>query len=357
MRRMAEDKAESADALAAEKSALALGLRQAGASAEAEGAARGELFEYRIDQPISLPRQQSAMIPVVAQEIAGEKLSIYNPEVSPRYPLNAVRVKNNTALHLLGGPVTLFDGGIYAGDARMESLQPKEERLVSYAVDLAVEGDRKQPEVGSEIVKLAIHRGVLVLSQQQRQVNAYTLRNKSQKPRVVLVEQPYEADWRLIEPANPAERTSRLLRFRVSVPPGASAPLKVVSERTVQESVALFEADVDFLLMHTRHTHASPALAAALREVAARRGRLADLQRQRAQHEAEIQSITEEHDRIRKNMAQLDRQNPLYQRYVAKLNEQETRIEKLREEVQRLRDRETEERRGLQAYLDTLEVA
>ena len=33
------------------------------------------------------------MIPVLAQAIGGEKLSIYNPDVSARYPLNAVPSK------------------------------------------------------------------------------------------------------------------------------------------------------------------------------------------------------------------------------------------------------------------------
>jgi hypothetical protein len=354
-RRMREGRA-APGALAEESLAIAA-LQQAGAAAAAEGAARGELFEYRIDQPVTLSRQQSAMIPVVAETIGGEKLSLYNPDVNPRYPLNAVRVKNSTALHLLGGPVTVFDGGIYAGDARMESLQPKEDRLISYAVDLAVEGDRKQPEYNAEITKLAIRRGVLTLTQQQRMVNAYTLLNKSDKPRTVLVEQPYQADWRLAEPAEPTERTDRLLRFRVAVPAARSAPLKVVTERTASETVALLNADINLLLTHARHTRASQELAAALRQVAERRGRIGTLQQQRGGHEREIQEITQEHARIRENMAQLDRQNALYQRYVAKLNEQETRIEQLRTEIQRLREREAEEQRALQAYLDTLEVA
>jgi predicted RNase H-like nuclease (RuvC/YqgF family) len=187
-------------------------------------------------------------------------------------------------------------------------------------------------------------------------VNLYTLRNKADKPRLVLVEQPYEADWKLAEPAAPTERTGSLLRFRVTVPPGHSAPLKVVMERTVQETLALVDADVDLLLADARQTPASPALAAALRQVVERRGRLADLQRQRAQHEAEIQAMDQEQTRIRQNMQQLDRQSALYQRYVAKLNEQETSIEKLRTEIRRLRDAETEAQRSLQAYLDGLEV-
>jgi hypothetical protein len=296
------------------------------------------------------------MIPVAAQAIGGEKLSIYNPDVDARYPLNAVRLKNSTGLHLLGGPVTVFDGGIYAGDARMESVQPDEARLISYAVDLAVEGDRQQPEANAAITKLVIHHGVLTLSQQQRQVNAYTLRNKADKPRLVLVEQPYEADWKLAEPAAPAERTGSLMRFRVTVPPGHSAPLKVVMERTIEETLALVDADVNLLLTHARQTHASPALAAALRQVVERRGRIADLQRQRAQYEAEIQAMDQEQTRIRQNMQQLDRQSALYQRYVAKLDEQETSIEKLRTEIRRLRDQEAEAQRSLQTYLDGLEV-
>src|SRR5207253_1519297 len=226
-------------------------LRRTGAAAGAEGAARGELFEYRIDQPVSLPRQQSAMIPVAAQAIGGEKLSIYNPDVDARYPLNAVRLKNSTGLHLLGGPVAVFDGGIYAGDARMESVQPN------------------------------------------------------------------------------AERTDRLLRFRVTVPPGHSAPLKVVMERTVEEILALVDADVNLLLTHARQTHASPALAAALRQVVERRGRIADFQRQRAQYEAEIQAMDQEQTRIRQNMQRLDRQCAPHYRYLATLNDQAARIEKL----------------------------
>jgi predicted nucleic acid-binding Zn-ribbon protein len=128
-------------------------------------------------------------------------------------------------------------------------------------------------------------------------------------------------------------------------------------EHTVDETLALVDADMNLLLAHARQTHASPELAAALRQVVERRGHIADLQRQRAQYEAEIQAMDQEQTRIRQNMQQLDRQSALYQRYVGKLNEQETRIDKLRTEITRLRDQETEAQRGLQAYLDGLEVA
>ncbi|MBC8101366.1 MAG: hypothetical protein H7Z41_02100, partial [Cytophagales bacterium] len=88
-------------------------------AARAAGEKAGELFAYNITTPVTLPRQQAAMIPVIAQAIDGEKVSLYNADSGPRFPLNAVRIRNDTKLHLKGGPVTLFDGSTYAGDARM----------------------------------------------------------------------------------------------------------------------------------------------------------------------------------------------------------------------------------------------
>src|SRR5712671_1082992 len=78
----------------------------------------GELFQYRIENTISLPRQKSAMIPIITDAVEVEKLSIYNPNVLPKNPLNGARLKNTTKKHLLQGPITVIEAGSYAGDAR-----------------------------------------------------------------------------------------------------------------------------------------------------------------------------------------------------------------------------------------------
>src|SRR5207244_3366397 len=112
-------------------------------AAAAEGAATGELFQYAIKTPVSLARQKSAMLPIVSQGVEGQKVSIFNESVQAKFPLNGFRVKNSTALHLMQGPITVFDSGAYAGDARMEDLAPGQERLISYALDLKTEVEAK----------------------------------------------------------------------------------------------------------------------------------------------------------------------------------------------------------------------
>ena len=81
-----------------------------------ETAKLGELFQYTVAN-VSLARQRSAMIPIINDPMPVERLSIYNESVLGNHPLNGMRLTNDTEakLHLLQGPVTVFDEGRYAG--------------------------------------------------------------------------------------------------------------------------------------------------------------------------------------------------------------------------------------------------
>ena len=73
--------------------------------------------------------------------IEGQRVSIYNQSVQAKHPLLGLKFKNTTGLHINQGPITVFEGSIYAGDTRVLDVQPNEERLVSYAIDLGTEVD------------------------------------------------------------------------------------------------------------------------------------------------------------------------------------------------------------------------
>ena len=66
-------------------------------------------------------------------------VSIYNESVQSKFPLLGLRFKNTSGQNLMQGPITVYEGGTYAGDARILDLQPNEERLVAYAVDQGTE--------------------------------------------------------------------------------------------------------------------------------------------------------------------------------------------------------------------------
>ena len=70
-----------------------------------------------------------------------KKSRIYNQAVQAKHPLLGLKFKNTSGAHLNQGPITVFEGSVYAGDTRVLDVQPNEERLVSYAIDLGTEVD------------------------------------------------------------------------------------------------------------------------------------------------------------------------------------------------------------------------
>ncbi len=323
-------------------------------ASEAQGGGVGELFAYSIEQPVSIAKGQAAMVPIVTASVTGEKISVYDPASDATHALNGFRLKNNTKLQLSGGPITLFEDGIYAGDAQIGTLRPGEDRFLSYAVDLDLVAAREAPRQHQETLSLSAKSGVLVVTRKQQQVNTYTFRNKSDQAKKVLVQQAIVPEFSLAEPAKPSEKTADAYRFRVPVPAGKTEPLKVVTERPVREEIALIDADLNLLVAYAQNGKVSEKLRGALKDLVARRRKISDLQAQRAARENDVKAIDAEQARIRQNMAQLDRTNALYQQYVKKLTDQETRIEHLREEMARLREAENQARNELRQYVDNL---
>lgn len=325
-------------------------------TAQAQGASAGELFAYNITTPVTLPRQQAAMIPVVAQGITADKVSLYNADSDPRRPLNAVRLKNTTGLHLKGGPVTLFDGDTYAGDAIVEDVPPGDSRLISYAVDLSIAGERQDTVQAQTRTTLTIHEGVLTVTIRQRSETNYHFKSKSAEAKTVLVEHPFDAESILVKPAAAAERTSALYRFAVLVPAGKTATLQVVTEKPVESAVALLDGDVNRITMYADESDIPATTRQALARIVNARRRLQNLSEQAAAADARVAEIGKEQDRIRRNMAALDRTSALYRRYVGELDAQETQIGTLRAGAQRLRAQSDAARTALRAMLDTLEI-
>jgi hypothetical protein len=344
-------------AMVREEAAMSAKQMAQSVASEADTAQKGDLFEYAIKQPLTLPRQQAAMVPIVSERIEGEKLSIYDPDSDVKHALHGFRLLNTTGLHLSGGPVTVFQAGNYAGDAQITHLQPKEDRLLSYAVDLDLVADHEQPKFRQDTVSVSAKSGVLVITRKQQREHVYTFRNKSDEAKTVLVQQNLEPEFKLVTPEKPAEKTAEEYRFKVEVPAKKSADLKVVTERPVSETIALLNADLNLLISYAQNAQVSEKLRSALKQLVVLRRKVTEIQAQRATLEGELKSIDAEQSRIRQNMAQLDRNSPLYQQYVKKLTDQETRIEKIREEIARLRDAETAAQKEVREYVDTLTVS
>ncbi len=332
----------------------------AGVRSAAQAARAGEFFQYRIEGPVTIPRRESAMLPIVGQPIEGQRVSIYNPAVHAVHPLNGLQLKNTTGLSLMAGPLTVFEGGIYAGDSRIDFLPAQGERLISYSLDLETEAAPESRSLPETLAAVRITRGTLISTVKLRRETVYTLRNKGDRDKRLLVEQPLDPDWQLVEPARPQERTRSLYRFAVALKRGGTAgdraTLKVAEERRVSQTVALTNLPDDRIVFFLQAREVEPGVKAALRRIQEMKSTLADTVRRRQEEERRIQAIHQEQARIRENMSRLERTSPLYQRYVTQLNAQEDELAALQDMVEKIRQTEAIRQGELDAYLLSLEI-
>ena len=342
---------------AAVASEMDMGSLEEGVAPTAMAEDKGELFEYRIDQPVNLAKHTSALLPIIGQTLQGQKVSLYNQNVNVKHPMTGYRLKNTSALHLMQGPITLFESGTYAGDARIEDLPPGQDRLISYALDLKTEVEPKLEGGTQELATVSLKKGTMLISRRLVEDRTYLVKNRDAKAKTVLIEQPYRADWKLAEPKEPAERTRDLYRFSVSVDPGKSASLRVKETLPLQESILLMESGIDQIIYYQQAKEVGSKVKEALQRVVQLRNKLDETRIQRTRLDHRTAEITAEHARIRENMQRLQQNSDLYTRYVKKLDQQETELEKLRKEIENLKNVEEEQRRELQSYVMNLDVA
>jgi len=316
----------------------------------------GSLFQYVIRTPVNLPRQQSAMLPIVNSEIKGEKVSIYNQAVQAKHPLNGLKMTNTTDLHLMQGPITVLDDGVYAGDAKIDDLPPGSERLISYAMDLDTEvAPEVKPRAG-KILKVRLLKGMMYVDHKYARATEYTVKNSGRKAKKVLIEYPVESEWKLVAPKEPAEKTRDKYRFAVEAKPGEPAKLLVEEERTEGQQIGLSNMDDHMIRIYVSAPEVSDRVKAALTEVVKQRQSIQQVADMREQLQQRIKEIGEDQARIRENMLRLARTSEIYKTYVKKFSDQETEIEKLRAEIVELQTRENQLRKALDDYLVGLDL-
>jgi hypothetical protein len=322
----------------------------------AQGAALGELFRYDIATPVSIARQRSAMLPIVSEPVQVEKVSIYDEQVLAKHPLAGLRLVNSTKLNLMQGPITVYAGDAYAGDARIEDLSPGGERLISYAVDLDVEVAPRSQRLPDAVVSVRLAKGTLVATRKLARRKVFEVKNSGADAVNLLVEHRRQQGWKLVTPEKPAETTRDRYRFAVTAEPGKPTTLEVVEEQQTREELAIADTDDDTMLVFTNARETSPAVKEALQKVIERKREIERLVQERSRREQEVQVVGHEQERIRQNMAQLERTSDLYTRYVQKFATQEDRVEALRKEAADLLTRQQEARRALDEYVGQIEL-
>jgi hypothetical protein len=309
-----------------EEMSKSLNLQQ-GVQSAASAGKLGDFFQYVLDTPVTLARQKSALLPIINKDIEGSRVSIYNQNTHAKFPLLGLKFKNTTGLHLMQGPITVFEGSSYAGDARIQDLQPNEERLLSYAIDLGTEVDPIVENPKHTLTKVKVQKGILYTTSRIVESKTYKIANRAEQDRVVLIEHPFRGDFKLTSADKPMETTRDVYRFQVKVPAGKDASETVTEEKDQLSQLALTNSDDNTIRIFLQSNVTSKAAQDALKKALDLKSKL-DLTRQDLAHaNQELANIEKDQARLRANLKETPPTSEVYKKYVAKLDTQEGEID------------------------------
>jgi hypothetical protein len=330
-------------------------------SAKAEAAAEahqlGDLFEYKLREPVTIEKNRSALVPILQSKITAEKVSLWNDQAGLRRPQRALWLSNSSGSTLDGGSFSVIEEETFAGEGVFESIRPEEKRLVSYASDLGLHVSSRQDSDPQRVTRVVVSRGVLKHHSEILEKKTYTFRNENSEARTVIVEHPVRQGYEVRGEARPWETTGTWMRFRLQAPSKQTASLVVEEARPASVTYAVSDLTSEHLALFAASRSVNRELEQALQKILAQKALIGDLHSLKSQRTGEQEQIFEDQQRLRENMKSLkgsSEEKALVQRYTRQLDEQENRLEKLRQEIKDLDARLDKEQETLQAMIDAL---
>jgi len=318
-----------------------------------QGRELGDLFEYRLKEPVTIRKNQSALVPIVAAPVEAERVSVWSAS-TPQRPRAAVWITNSTPYTLDGGSYSVLEQATFTGEGLMDAIKPGEKRLLSYAADLALLVDMKQDSAGPERVStVRIAKGVIVFQREYRDKRTYTVRNEDAKSRVLVIEHPNRAGWKLVGTAKPDETAPSVYRFRVPVASKSTATLAVEEVRPVESIYQVSAVTDEELKLFSSQRALTPEVEQALRVIMSKKAEIATVASEINARNNESTQIFRDQERLRENLKALKgsaEEKNLVTRYTRQLDEQETRLDVIKRDIATLETK----RKGLQSELDVL---
>jgi len=310
----------------------------------------GGQFEFTIRTPVSLDRRMSAMLPLVESSIEARKLIIYSG--SGRYPRLGAELTNTSGMRLPAGAVTVYDGGVYAGDALLEFWNENEKRLISFGEDLSVTvvtGDTNSRVVSS----VNVSGGVMTINRNMIFTKTYTFLNSSAASKSLIVEHQKTSQTDLVSPQT-NEQTATSYRFNLTLPANRETVLTVNEQRPILERIALLSLRPDTFLSYTTNQEIPPRVREALAR-AVELKRASDNADQAVRDiEAQKNRLIADQDRIRRNLEAAGNQTTQGQEYLNRLVMLDGEIDALSPALERATNNAKTARETYENYLNGL---
>jgi hypothetical protein len=315
----------------------------------------GDQFQFTVKKSVSLERGRSAMLPLIAGDISAERVSVLSPDSSDGHPMLGAKLANSTGMRLPAGPIAVFDGGVYAGDALLDFFAEKDSRLIVFGEDLGVTTD-VSASTSQETVGVSIAKGVMTLARRVTIAKSYAFKNGTAQAKKIVVEHPITSGAELFEPKASDEKTESVYRFSVSLPAAGVATLVVKERSPRSERIVLGGLRPEDFLAYSSSQEIPASARDALKKAIDLRKKLADAERALADLQARKEALSADQSRYRDNLDTVGRDSSQGQQYVKRLMDSETAIDQTSSKIIEAQKGAKDAQSAYESYLGNLSL-
>jgi len=327
--------------------------------AAASGSAVGDQFAYTVKNPVTLNRRQSAMLPLVNNTMGAVKTLVLSGSRalgSSIHPDLAAELTNTTGMKLPAGPITVFDGGNYAGDALIEFFGENDKRLIKYGEDLSVTGTAALNSGSRLVSTVTITGGVMTINRRQTNERTYTVKNTNSEAKRLIIEHPITGGSTLIEPKSFLEKTDNLYRFVQNLPANGEVTLKVQEESPVAERIVIGQLRPESLVSYSTNQEIPANVRTALARAVELRQRNDAARQTQTELEARRNRSISEQDRVRQNLNSVGTTSDLGKEYMKRMTALDKEIDGLNGEINQAADLVRSTQKALDDYIAGLKL-
>lgn len=320
-------------------------------------ASTDDMFSFTPAKPVTINRQESVVIPIAVVNMNAEKFSVFsNMQLQKSvHPKLCLRIENKTDMKFPAGPISVSGEGTYAGDAVLEFLPAGETRLIGYGDDMEVSGSLTR-ETKRTVDTVKITGGILYITTKRVYDATYAVKNSAAKEKSVIIEHAIAGNRTLATTKELIEKTPSLYRFKITVNKNAGSTLLVSETELSESTVALSKMSSNDYISYSTNSEMPRAVRKAFEDIAARKAKVDEARAEHNTFIAEQKSLSEEQERVRKNLEAVNADTTQGRQFLDKLMNLENELDALKTKTAQSQTNLTKLENDFADYLKNVKV-
>lgn len=289
-----------------------------GVNAMASAGVVHPVFDYHVNN-VTVPREQSAMVPVLVTAIKTQQLDFYTIGQASAHPFFAARITNDTHKFLPPGTLTVYTGSIYDGEFKLSASPPGGHHVYTFAVDQSTTVRFKKSSQHTDLETAALHDAALNLKNLITIDNSYDVHNTASLLRTVLVRSSIGKDWKILSPASGVKLHNGFYQCTLAVKPATRTVLHIRQRQSQTQRIYLAGQNIA-ALRATLKIKDLPAIISTAIQRAIALLKIVQLRQQALNTtNMQIQQAQNDETRLRQNLQAMKKISPVYDKIATQL--------------------------------------